>query len=278
MTREQELKSKILDKKDIKSIDENILNKIYFEEKKKNKDLFEKVKEKKFNSKSKEYKEFVKIVRKKLREIYGVFFKNPFSPFQKKKLLESLDEKTIDKILLSHVSTKERFEYFEEVYRKIFLVTGVPKKVLDLGCGFNPFSYFKIGKEVEYIASDISQENMNFINEFFKLKKIKGKTLAADLTDEKDVKKISDISNDCEVVFMFKLLDSLESIKKKSSEFLLTNIKSKYVVVSFPKESISGKNKIKSERIWFKKILEKNYKTTSFRIGPEEYNILTLKN
>lgn len=275
MSSEELLKEKILEKKDIHSIDTKIFDKIYEEEKRINIKLFESIKNKKFNSKSKEFKEFIKIIRKKLREIYGVFFKSSLSTYQREKLLEKIDEnKTIDRILKSHISTQERYDYFEEMYRKMFLITGIPKKIIDLGCGFNPFAYFKIGKDVEYIASDIGQENLDFIKKFFEKKKIKGTVVFADLTENEDVEKISKLSKDCDICFMFKLLDSLEATKRKTSQKLLDKINSKYIVVSFAKGSISGRNKITSERKWFKRIIEKKYEINKIEIGFEEYFIL----
>lgn len=271
------IKEKILSKKELQSIDEEIFKKIFEEEKKKNANLYKKVEEKQFNEKSKEYKEFVKIIRKRLREIYGVFFKDVLSEEKRKKLLMQGDDASINRILSSHLSTYERKNNYKELYEWIFSITGTPKKILDLGCGYNPFSYFKLGCTPFYIASDISRKNLEFINQFFKSKSIPGATKPIDTTTTEGLEKIKKITETCEVTFCFKLLDSLEAQTKGASKQLLNNIKSNFVIVSFPQGSISGKNKIKSQRKWFQDII-KDVETENKTIGNEKYYILKHKN
>jgi 16S rRNA (guanine(1405)-N(7))-methyltransferase len=278
------LLQKIIEKKELRSINKDMLEKIVNEEIRRNQKLYKKIEEKNFNEKSKEFKEFVKIIRKRLREIYGVFFKKTLLEPKKNRFLEELktaiseknkneENKIIEKIMDSHVSTKERKEHYEEVYKRIFEITKTPKKILDLGCGYNPFSYSKLGCKPEYDCSDISEENMNFIKEYFEQKKIKGETFSADLTNEESLKLILKKSETANVVFLFKLLDSLEATNRGISKDLLKNIKSNHIVVSFPTKSISGKEKISSKRNWFKKIIEP-YSSENFEVGDEEYIIL----
>jgi len=272
------LKNKILDKRELKSIDYEILSKVFLEEKKGNKKLYKKIEDKKFNEKSKEFKEFVKIVRKRLREIYGVFFKDSLSEEQKENLLKKLgtenEDKTIKKILKSHLSTYERYSTLVDVYKQIFSTTGCPDKILDLGCGYTPFSYSYLGYEPEYVASDISKDNLNFIKKYFDFKKINGQIISADLTEKEDINKISEISKSCEVCFLFKLLDSLEAIKRGSSKELLDSLKCDFFVISFPKGTISGKKTITSKRKWFQKIMDNMTFLDEFEMGPETYYVL----
>ena len=271
------LKNKILSKKELQSIDEEIYSKIFEEEKSKHKTLYKKIEEKQFNEKSKEYKEFVKIIRKRLREIYGVFFKDVLSEEKRNKLLKQGDDASINRILSSHLSTYERKSHFKQIYEWVFSITGPAKKILDLGCGYNPFSYFYLKHKPFYIASDISSTNLDFINKFFKSKNIPGATKPIDLTTKEGLEETKKISETCEVTFCFKLLDSLEAQNRGTSKQLLNHIKSNFIVVSFPEGSISGKNKIKSQRKWFQEII-KDMETEKMTIGNETYHILKQEN
>lgn len=283
----ENIKNKILQKKELKGLKENFLNEFLEEYKIKHEKEFKILEEKKFNEKSKEFELLKKYIRKKLREVHGVFTKKNLNSNKKKKLLKLIknaereaEQNTIQEILSAHQSTFERIPHYEELYFKLF-EKNKPKKILDLGCGYNPFSYFfikKIGAQPEYVAVDINNEDEQFIKEYFLTKKINGSTKILDLTEEENLKEIETESKNSDFCFLFKLLDSLESKKKGSSEKLLNHLNSKELVISFPLKTIGGKNKIKGKRRWFEKILKKDkYICSELNIGPEKYYILKPK-
>jgi 16S rRNA (guanine(1405)-N(7))-methyltransferase len=243
----KELVKKIKSKKELKHLDDDFVIK-----------LLRQKQIKTHNKRSKEYKALLKEMRKDLRDVYGVFI---LKNYDKKELW--LKEGKIDEILRLHKSTKERFGYYKEVYDRIFSITGFPKKILDLGCGLNPLSYKYLNCKPYYIASDISKEDLLFIEKFFKEYKIKGRTIKADLTE-----KIPDVKVD--VCFMFKLLDSLETLKLNITKKLLRKIKAKYIIVSFPTMSIGGKKEM-HERKWFEELISD---ATKFTIPNEVFYII----
>ena len=280
------MKSKLLDKKELRNIPEEFLDRILEDAKKENSKLYSKLEEKQFNEKSKEFKEFKKIVRKKLRVLYGVFQKETLSKEKKEKYLKNIKEgtveekeKAIQKILKSHLSTKERLNHFYKVYSKIVEICGKPKKIADLACGFNPFSYYYWNSNPEYFATDISKEDMKFIQTFFDQNKIKGITLAGDLTKESFQNKIIQKIKDFDTCLLFKAFDSLESLNKGSSSKLISKIPCKIIIISFPSKTISGKNLITGKRHWFIQALkQKNsegWNIHEFEIGYEIYYFLT---
>ena len=79
--------------------------------------------------------EKIKLTRDLLRRI--------FSSFGSEKLLNKniLDKKTAEEILKKHSSMRERFEYYAEIYRRIFSGISGGVSVIDLGAGINGFSY-----------------------------------------------------------------------------------------------------------------------------------------
>ena len=276
----------LLDKKELRSLDKEFVKSVIEKTKNENPSLYSELTKKEFNQKSKEFKEFKKIARKKLRAIYGVFSKSHVSKNKKEKFIENtksaLDSKDSEKekelakkLLKTHISTNERLKYYELVYEKLFLITGMPDSICDLGCGYNPFSYVFLNCKPKYVATDISTEDMTFINNYFKIKNVPGKAFQADLTKSEDVLKVSKETKNFDICLCFKLLDSLESKHKGASRELLSSLNCKYIIVSFPKKTISGKNSISGKRLWFTRILEEQgLNMTRFEVGNEEYLLL----
>ncbi|MEM4260021.1 MAG: hypothetical protein QXG00_02190 [Candidatus Woesearchaeota archaeon] len=233
--------------------------------------------------KNKKYKELIKIVRKNLREIYGVFILDNYSKINNhivtlKKLKEEDDKKYLAiRILSVHKSTQERLPFYTEIYKKIFAITGKPKTILDLGCGLNPFSYFFLGCRPNYIATDLNEKDLIPIQRFFEIEKINGYTIAINLTKDYDTLKKMDKVDVC---FVFKLFDSLEKTKFNVTENVIQNLNASYVIVSFPTRSLGGKKPIKKEkRAWFERILKKNnYTYTTFEVSNEFFYVINKDN
>lgn len=226
---------------------------------------------------SKEYKELVKTIRAELRKVYGVFILKDYK--KRYELLKELKKnpsiENHNKILGLHKSSKERLPYYSLVYKKIFKIAGVPKRIIDLACGLNPFSYPFLGCKPEYVACDLSEKDLDFIKKYFKAMKIKGKTKRIDLIKDKD--KIKMISKNADVVFLFKTLDSLETIKRNISWQVLRNIQGKFIVVSFSTKSLGGGKIIRKEkRAWFERLIKKlGYRSKIFEIPGETFYIIT---
>jgi hypothetical protein len=159
------------------------------------------------------------------------------------------------------------------VYKKIFEIRGTPKKIVDFACGLNPFSYPYLGCKPEYVACDLAEKDLEFIQEYFRIMNINGYIKKVDLIKDE----VSEITKGVDLVFLFKTLDSLETVKWGNSEVLLSKIKSKFIVVSFSTKSLGGKKTIKKEkRAWFEKMVRKfGYKTQSFEVPGELFYVLS---
>lgn len=281
----------ILAKKELKNLNEDFvfekLN-IFLEKHREIKNKLEKTEYPKFK-RSKEYEEIIKKIRAELREVYGVFIQEKYN--KRFKLLEELKNnpslENHNKILALHKSSQERLPHYHVVYKKILEITGCPKEVVDFACGLNPFSYpylvsaassvasGSIGCKPEYVACDLAEKDLEFIEQYFKIIKIKGSVKKIDLI--KDGADISKITKDADLVLLLKTLDSLETIKWGNSEALLSKIKSKWIVVSFSTKSLGGKKTIKKEkRGWFEKLAVKlGYKIQNFEVPGEIFYILS---
>src|SRR3989344_2591205 len=223
---------------------------------------------------SSSYRLMLKAIRKDLREIYGAFIKGKPSlnkleeTLKKKSLNQTLEEH--NEILRTHQSTRERLQFYDEIYSKIFKDIK-PKTILDLAAGLNPISFpYMHLKDVCYIATELTNEDCRFLKEYFSLINIKNKVIQMDLL--KDYKKLINIKAD--LCFLLKTLDSLEKVRRNISKDILNNIKSRYIVVSFSIKSLSGKKPIK-ERGWFYRILrELNLDYATFNTENELFFII----
>ncbi len=219
-------------------------------------------------------KKIIKEVKARLHKIYG-----SFQVKKKKKrdvLLEELKQNpnSIDlhrKILETNLSTKERLKAYNTLYYRIFQITKKPKSILDLGSGINPISYPFLECNPKYTAIEIDQDDVNFINEYFKIKNIKGTAFLKTINKDK-IKELPKT----DITFLFKILDPLESKKgHKFSEELIKAIKSKYIVASFSTKTVSNKMMKYPRRGWFEQLLNRlKYKFRIVKTQNEFYYVI----
>jgi hypothetical protein len=215
------------------------------------------------NPKSKEYKQTIKEVRAKLRRSYGLFRVEKES----KNLKELIKTKDYQKILETHSSTKERLSLYPLLYKSILEMTTTPKTILDLGAGLNPLSYEYMKINCTYYAYDLSKEEVKVINQFFKEKKIKGEAAILDLLQIEKVKQLPK----ADIAFLFKMTDVLDKNKgHKTSEKIIYAIPAKFIVVSFPTLTISGKKMNYPRRGWIELMCGRlGYEFKSFLLANE---------
>lgn len=129
-----------------------------------------------------------------------------------------------------------KYRRSDKVYDIIFNITKKPKNVLDLGCGYSPL-HFPF-KDIKYYCADIGKDY------------IKDRGFVFDLLYD-DYDKLPKV----DVVFLFRVLESLEFFKRNVSKDVISKLKCEYVAVSFDKKSLSGKGIKKKGRSWFRRIL-----------------------
>jgi hypothetical protein len=221
------------------------------------------------------FKKIVKEVRDELRIVYGSFLTKDFPKIKDKNLNLSKDK--INTYLETHKSTKERINYYQQIYSNIFNWYK-PQKIADIACGLNPLTYPLIEKELgyspKYFASDLSYDDMQFLNNFFKQNNIKGIAKNYDITNLTILE--DKTFQDSDLIFLFKALDSFEHVKKNISKTLLGKIPAKKIVISFPTKSLIAKTNFKIEkRNWlFNFINKKNWTYQTFEVENEIFILL----
>jgi 16S rRNA (guanine(1405)-N(7))-methyltransferase len=173
----------------------------------------------------------VKDVKRKLHQIYGAYERKIN---YKRALLQPVEE-----VLKLHQSTKERLEFYDEFYAKIFAVTGQPKVVVDLACGLNPLSVKWMG-DVSIYAYDIDKAEIEFLNEWFSANEVKGKAYLQDIICKVPAQK-------ADIAFLLKTIPCLEQQEKEISAKIISKLNAKWVVISFPTRSIGGRVRLNYE-------------------------------
>lgn len=251
----------VQEKKELSNFSEKYILKYSEHLLKKNKKLLDILLKEDFNKK--EFKIFIKEIREKARRIYGTYITKKYN----KKSVD-LD---IEELLQLHLSTKERFGFYKEIYKKIIEITGMPKSVLDLACGFNPIAKNYISnKKIKYVASDISEKDVKFITNYV------DEAFIADLSEKSEIKKITKYRTDW--CLLFKALDPIEESCKNVTYDLIPAISSKWIIVSFPTLTLSRKRMRNPQRSWFEKVLNRlEKKFYIFEINNEIFYIIENK-
>jgi len=251
--------SDVKKKKTLNSLDSSFVRQLILEYFDKNKKVKNHLESHPRFQKAREYKVMLKYLRRVLHDVYGIFNISKRSLVGLESCLKEskkIDDRVLDvhaRILESHKSTQERFPSYAPFYISLFRITGKPKVILDLACGLNPLSFPWMGlRKLTYYAYELSSDDSSFIQSYFdvmrKYSGLDGEAFSADLLKLPRLPK-------CDVCFLFKALDSLESLKKGISLELIKSIDAKFIVVSFPTRSISGKKRLK-ERSWFLNLLK----------------------
>jgi len=216
--------------------------------------------------------EKIKLSRDFLRKVYSVF--------ASEKLLKN-KSKDFEWLLKKHISTKERFDSYKDLYERLFRNFDKNKNlaIFDLGCGINGFSYpfFKQARKdlkIEYVGIEAIGQLVNLQNNYFQKEKINGKVIHESLFNIEKIKQILSQGQKPKIIFLFKVLDSLEMIKRDYSKTLLIEL-SKFVdeiIISFATKSLVKKKKFNVQRNWIVNFIKGNFKIINdFELANERY-------
>ena len=206
------------------------------------------------------YKTLIRAVRARLHRFFGAFEIDHAKREAMIAALEGLkDLEGHRKILSTHRSTRERLQLYQELYPKLFALTGKPRSLLDLGCGLNPFSLPWMGfseqelKELRYYASDLSVVLCRQIEAYFAKLGVHGKAIPLDLREIEEVNVLT-IFPHTDLCFLFKVLDLLEQRGHKLAERLIKAIDADFVIASFSTRTLSGAPMAHPYRGWVERM------------------------
>lgn len=245
-----------------------------------------------------EKKEFSQLPRKDVEKAFSLFDKEEYSDVEKVKFTRDLLKRVFtafmgrkimnpkDKderwFLLRHVSTKERFDFYEEVYSRV-LRDFKKVSIIDLGAGINGLShgfFKKVGKEVNYVGIEGVKQLVDVSNYFFSKNKINAKLIHESLFELEKIKKIIKKQKKPRVCFLFKTVDSLEMLKRDYTKDFLKEIVPlcDRFVISFATRSFFKKHLFKVRRDWAINYIKDNFEILDdFMTETERYIVFRKK-
>lgn len=134
-----------------------------------------------------------------------------------------------------HASTRERVPHLDAFYPAIWAVTGVPRRVLDLGCGLNPLAlpWMGIGAAT-YHAIDVDAAALDLARGFLEAG---GQPHVVELRDL-----VADMSAEpADVALLLKLVTTLDRQHADAATTLLRTLRADHAVVSFAARSLGGR-------------------------------------
>ena len=139
--------------------------------------------------------------------------------------------------LRAHASTRERIPHLDAFYAGIWAHTGIPARLLDIGCGLNPLAlpWMAIG-DATYLATDVDQRPLLTVNAFLELAGQPHEVRTADAVAEPP-------TDQADVALLLKLVTTLDRQDTGAATRLLKALNVRHAVVSFASRSLSGRGK-----------------------------------
>ena len=188
----------------------------------------------------------IKAVKTKLHQLYGAYTQD--NAHKKAAALIRKLEETPDGIcpkdaataLLSlHASTKERLSHYAQFYNFIFSHAGSLESILDIGCGYNPFSIPLMPETAgikTYHAYDIDTRVAGLLNRFFTCLSLPPLAQCADLA-------VHTPSTQADIALMCKLVPVLEAQRPGSGFKLARGLNARHLLITYPLKSLGGREK-----------------------------------
>lgn len=188
----------------------------------------------------------VKAAKRKLHQVYASFIRQD-DIMKIQRLVETFpacsneaETRSICRsIMRLHASTRERMHILEQLYPALFAATGGPPcRIADLACGLHPFAlpWMGLPAGATYMAWDIDQRIVDALNQFFQRSGFSAMAECRDLLA--DPSRVS-----ADLVLLMKALPGLEQQEKGGAERVLRRLDAKWVIVSTPTASLSGREK-----------------------------------
>lgn len=134
-----------------------------------------------------------------------------------------------------HASTRERIAYLDRFYEGIWQRTGVPRSILDLGCGLGPLALPWMGVgDARYVAIDIDGGALDVVGSFLSAMGQPHRLEARDL--------VTGAPDDAaDVALLLKLITTLDRQDPDAAARLLRGLRVRHAVVSFAARSLGGR-------------------------------------
>lgn len=141
-------------------------------------------------------------------------------------------------MMAAHTSTRERLPILDEFFFHSLADIPTPGRVLDIACGLNPLArpWMPFPATTRYVAYDIYNDQMEFLNSFFALAGYAGRAEVRDVINHLP-------DEPADLALVLKALPCLEAVVRGASARLLDALNAPLLLVSFPAQSLGGRRK-----------------------------------
>lgn len=134
-----------------------------------------------------------------------------------------------------HASTRERLPHLDAFYKGLWRHTGVPRSILDLGCGLGPLALPWMGvDDARYVASDVDVGSLAVVRSFLEAVAQPHAVVATDLV-------VGPPDEVADVALLLKLVTTLDRQDPGAATRLLRALRVRHAVVSFAARSLGGR-------------------------------------
>ncbi len=141
-------------------------------------------------------------------------------------------------IMGHHASTRERLPLLDQFYSTLLADLPPINSVLDLACGLNALAlpWFPAMGQITYYGCDIYRPMIDFLNTALEIMGIEGCAEVRDILQSPPMQEV-------DLALILKTIPCLEQIDRQAGTRLLRTINARYMIVSFPAQSLGGRNK-----------------------------------
>jgi 16S rRNA (guanine(1405)-N(7))-methyltransferase len=171
-----------------------------------------------------------------------------------------------------HASTRERLPILNQFYKETLATFNEIDSLLDVACGLNPLAvaWLPITSSTKITVCDIYTDQMDFLNAFFDHFQLNGKAFCCDITQQLP-------QENYQLGLILKTIPCLEQLDKNIGKRIIHELNCENLLVSFPAQSLSGRNKGMREfySVHFQSFLnESDWKATTFSYPNEQVFLL----
>ncbi|VAW42345.1 hypothetical protein MNBD_CHLOROFLEXI01-3678 [hydrothermal vent metagenome] len=145
---------------------------------------------------------------------------------------------TCQTLMKTHASTRERLPILNDFYQTVLADLPAIDTVLDVACGLNPLAWpwLPLAPTVQYTAVDIYADMLHFIQQFFAIAGVNGRIQQRDVIGNPPTEQT-------DLILLLKTLPCLEQVDKTAVSHLLNALNGRYLLISYPTQSLSGRSK-----------------------------------
>lgn len=182
----------------------------------------------------------VKRVKRRLHQVIGAFRADSRQPIPASAWTGDLADPGLRAacvaVMRTHASTRERIPQLDAFYPPIWAVTGVPHRLVDLGCGLNPLAlpWMGLERDADFIAIDADERLLSTVRGFLGLVEQPHEVRLADLV-------ASPAAGAADVALMLKLVTTLDRQDPDAATRLLRGLDARHAVVSFTTRTLGGR-------------------------------------